>query len=141
MKKTIVVLLVIAAGFFLSREFRLAERLGLADSRESRLKTMRENAAKFNSQMPRAIDAETMGLGMDVTSEGVVFKYQMISYTKQQLIDGGFIERLTPILLANACKEPNTLTILKNRFSVSYSYVDKTGDRVGTVVVSPNQCR
>ena len=141
MKKAIVALLVVAAGFFLSREFRLAERLGFVDSRESKLRILRENAAKFNSQMPRPVDAETMGLGMDVTNEGVVYKYQMTSYTKQQLIDSGFIERLTPVLLANACREPNTLTILKNKFSVSYSYVDKSGDSVGTVVVSPDQCR
>jgi len=141
MKKIIVVLLVVAAGVFLSREFRLAERLGFVDSKAAKLKVLRENAAKFNSQMPKAVDAETMGLGMDVTNEGVVFRYQMTSYTKQQLLGSGFIERLTPVLLANACKEQNTLTILRNEFSVSYSYVDKTGDSVGTVVVTPNQCR
>ena len=141
MKKIIVVLLVVAAGLFLGREFRLAEKLGFVDSRESKLRVLRENAAKFNSQMPKPVDAETMGLGMDVTNDGVVYKYQMISYTKQQLLGSGFIERLTPVLLANACKEPNTLTILRNKFSVSYSYVDKTGDSVGTVVVTPNQCR
>lgn len=141
MKKIIVVLLVVAASFFLSREFRLAERLGFVESRESKVRVLRENAAKFNSQMPKPVDAETMGLGMDVTNEGVVYKYQMTSYTKQQLIGSGFIERLTPVLLANACKEQNTLTILRNKFSVSYSYVDKIGDSVGTIVVSPNQCR
>jgi len=141
MKKIIVVLLVVAASFFLSREFRLAERLGFFESRESKVRVLRENAAKFNSQMPKSVDAETMGLGMDVTNAGVVYKYQMTSYTKQQLIGSGFIERLTPVLLANACKEQNTLTILRNKFSVSYSYVDKIGDSVGTIVVSPNQCR
>ena len=140
MKKIIVVLLVVAAGFFLSREFRLAERLGFVDSRESKLRVLRENAAKFNSQMPKPVDAETMGLGMDVTSEGVVYRYQLTSYTNQELIGSGFIERLTPVLLANACQEQNTLTILRNRFSVSYSYVDKIGDSVGTVVITPNQC-
>ena len=141
MKKMIVALLVVAVGFFLSREFRLAERLGFVESREAKLRFLKENAAKFNSRMPKPVDAETMGLGMDVTNEGVIYKYQMISYTKQQLIGSGFIERLTPVLLANACKEQNTLTILRNKFSVSYSYVDKIGDPVGTVVVSPNQCR
>ena len=141
MKKIIVALLVVAVGFFLSREFRLAERLGFVESREAKLRVLKENAAKFNSRMPKPVDAETMGLGMDVTNEGVIYKYQMISYTKQQLIGSGFIERLTPVLLANACKEQNTLTILRNKFSVSYSYVDKIGDPVGTVVVSPNQCR
>ncbi len=140
MKKIIVVLLVVAAGFFLSREFRLAERLGFVDSRESKLRVLRENAAKFNSQMPKPVDAETMGLGMDVTSEGVVYRYQLTSYTNQELIGSGFIERLTPVLLANACQEQNTLTILRNKFSVSYSYVDKIGDSVGTVVITPNQC-
>ena len=141
MKTIIIVLLVVAAGYFLSREFRLAERLGFVDSRESKLRVLRENAAKFNSQMPKPVDPETMGLGMDVTSEGVVYRYQMTSYTKQQLIGSGFIERLTPVLLANACKEQNTLTILRNKFSVSYSYLDKIGELVGTVVITPNQCK
>ncbi len=141
MKKIIIVLVAAAAGALLAREFRVAERLGFVDSRESKLKVLRETAAKFNAEMPKPIDAETMGLGMDVTSEGIVYRYRMISYTRQQLVDSGFMERLTPILLEKSCKEKSSLTILRHKFSVSYAYVDKVGDAVGTVVVTPNQCK
>ena len=140
MKKIIAILVVIAASYYLAGEFHLAERLGFVKSREAKLKILRESAVKFNAQMPMQVDAETRALGMDVTDAGVVYRYQMNSYTREQLVGMGFMERLPAILLANACKEPNTLTILKSRFSVTYSYVDKTGEFVGTVVVGPEQC-
>lgn len=141
MKKIVSVLVIVVAVVLLSREFRLAERLGLVESRESKLRILRENAAKYNAQMPKPVDPETLGLAMDVTPEGVVFRYRMVNHTRQQLADAGFAERLKPMLLENACKDKNTLVILRNRFSVTYAYVDKADAPVTTVVVTPEQCR
>jgi hypothetical protein len=131
----------VLAGVLLSRQLHLPQKFFGGNSREKDIATLRSKAAELNARMPRQLDSDTRVLGMDVTNDGVIYRYQINTRTKQELIDAGLLDKLRTSLPANACKQEDDSAILAHGFSVTYTYVDSGNIPVGTVTVPASQCR
>jgi hypothetical protein len=128
----------VLAGFILFHELHLAEKLGLV---KSRFRIIQDKAQEINSHTPVTVDQFTTLLAMDVANDGVLFRYRTTAAASHAAGAEKFLNQMKMLLWSKACSDPNVAAILKNGFSVSYSYVDSNEKSLGTVLIPTSMCK
>jgi hypothetical protein len=100
-----------------------------------------QEAARLNRSLPAQLDEKTELTVTEVAPAMFIYKYRLITASKDHLDDQNFARSAKPQLVQLACNRAETRDEFLNRgVTLRYSYFDKDKQHIATLDVAPADC-
>lgn len=105
-------------------------------SKESRIERLRAMVEQANKQLPLMVDDNTRADSLAVLGPDLLgYNYTFLDAEKKDFDAEGFSADILPQLLSNYLTNPNFKPFRESGLSIRYTYYDKNGEALASVVV------
>jgi hypothetical protein len=101
---------------------------------------LKRTADQLNKNVPTKIDEETVLTKVDVEKDGLLYNYELVSFSSEQISNESATQTFRPLVKDRLCADSATKTDLKNGYSYYYAYYGKDKKLITKFAITPKDC-
>jgi len=106
----------------------------------SKQQALWQAVSQINQSTPIQIDQETILSNAGVKGDGILYRYELINYSSDQIDPDAFVDDLRPAIQNSACSNPDMKPLFQNGVSFYYSYYGNDKKYITEFGLTPANC-